>query len=708
LETILEIKRRKMENFRIGVDIGGTFTDVVFLSNKGSVLIKKVASTPEDYSKSVIQGISEGINELNIKASEIIEINHGFTVATNAILEGKGERIALITTKGFRDVLEIARLRTPSLYDLYYQKPTPLVERKLRFEVDERVNFKGEILKELDYSSLKPIIEKIQLENIQSVAICLLHSYANSKHESEISNFLKSIIPNINLSVSSEILPEMREYERTSTTVINAYIRPVVKDYLQKLNSQLSNLGFKVPLTIMQSNGGLSPVNLVIEKPIFCIESGPAAGVVGAFHLGKHIGIENFMTFDMGGTTAKASIIENGEMLLAPEYEVGGGMNAGHRLLKGSGYILRVPSIDIAEVSSGGGSIAWIDKAESIQIGPKSSGANPGPACYDKGGDSPTVTDANVILGYLNPENLLGGNFPINSTKANKIISEKISKPLGIPKIESAWGIHLLVNSNMGRALRAVSSERGRDPRKFTLIAFGGGGPIHATGIAESLGMSKILIPPSPGVFSAFGLLFANVEYHLVKTHFHPLNNLNLDQTNQLLSKLISQGKELLISEGFNLSQQEIVIQLDMKYVGQTSELTISMPNDSFSNESINNVKEIYMNEHEKTFGYKVDEPMQLVNMRIIARGISSSSRIPDQINIDQKTNQTKDNQRNIYFGKKTGWITAPIIDRLFLNKKPIQQGPIIIEEYDSTTIVPPNWNASLDSMNNIILEKIT
>ena len=695
-----------MESFRIGVDIGGTFTDVVFLGDKGNVLIKKVASTPEDYSNSVIQGISEGIKELNINSSDITEINHGFTVATNAILEGKGERIALITTKGFRDVLEIARLRTPRLYDLYYQKPTPIVERKLRFEIEERINFKGEILKDLDYNSLKLIAQNIQSEKIQSVAICLLHSYANSKHELEISNFLKSQIPNINLSVSSEILPEMREYERTSTTVINAYIRPVVKDYLENLNNQLANLGFKVPLTIMQSNGGLSPVNLAIEKPIFCIESGPAAGVVGAFHLGNHIGTENFMTFDMGGTTAKASIIENGEMLLAPEYEVGGGMSAGHRLLKGSGYILRVPSIDIAEVSSGGGSIAWIDKAEALQIGPQSSGADPGPACYDKGGNNPTVTDANVILGYLNPKNLLGGNFLINSSKAQKIISENISVPLGIPEIESAWGIHILVNSNMGRALRAVSSERGRDPRKFTLVAFGGGGPIHATGIAESLGITKILIPSSPGVFSAFGLLFANVEYHLVKTYFNPLSNLDLKQTNEVLDKLISQGKELLISEGFNSLQQEITIQLDMKYIGQTSELTITMPNKSFTNESINNVKEIYMNEHDKTFGYRVDEPMQLVNIRIIARGISNESRVPDKINSNNKINQPKNNKRKVYFGKKIGWINTFILDRLSLNKKP-QRGPIIIEEYDSTTIVPPNWNVSLDSMNNIILKKI-
>ena len=410
-----------MTRFRAGVDIGGTFTDVVLLSDDGTALVKKVASTPDDYGRAVLQGLGSGIEELGIGPEDVYEVGHGFTVATNAVLEGKGERTALITTEGFRDVLELARIRTPRLYDLYYRKPTPLVERRLRFEVKERMNYKGEVLQPLDMGDVEAVMDRIADEGVTSVAVSLLHSYAKPDHERLIAEALRSRFPDANLSISSELLPEMREYERTSTTVINAYVRPVVENYLVSLNDELGRMGITVPLTIMQSNGGLAPVEIATSKPMHCIESGPAAGVVGAFHMGRRLGIDDLITFDMGGTTAKASIIEDGEMLLAPEYEVGGGMNVGHRLLRGSGYILRVPAIDIAEVSSGGGSIAWVDKAGALQTGPQSAGAVPGPVCYDNGGEEPTVTDANVMLGYLNPEYLLGGHFPIDAAATEKL-----------------------------------------------------------------------------------------------------------------------------------------------------------------------------------------------------------------------------------------------------------------------------------------------
>ena len=404
-----------MDLYRVGADIGGTFTDVVFLGHDGAVLVKKVASTPDDYGRAVLEGLAQGIKELGIGPEHISELSHGFTVATNAILEGKGERTALITTEGFRDVLEISRLRTPTLYDLYYQKPPPLVERRLRFEVRERVTFRGEVLQPIEMEDVDKIAAILKEQNIRSVAISLMHSYANPDHEQKIVARLNSIMPELVLSISSELLPEMKEYERTSTTVINAYVRPVVAEYLTELSIKMEQKGVKVPLTIMQSNGGLAPVEVVVDKPMYCIESGPAAGVVGAFQLGKRLEKPNLMTFDMGGTTAKASIIEDGDMLRAPDYEVGGGMSSGHRLLKGSGYILRVPAIDIAEVSSGGGSIAWVDRGGSLQVGPHSAGAVPGPVCYDNGGEDPTVTDANVMLGYLNPQHLLGGGFPLNA-----------------------------------------------------------------------------------------------------------------------------------------------------------------------------------------------------------------------------------------------------------------------------------------------------
>tara|TARA_Y100000590_G_scaffold391372_1_gene467910 strand:- start:2374 stop:4467 length:2094 start_codon:yes stop_codon:yes gene_type:complete len=696
-----------LKYYRVGIDIGGTFTDIVFLGDDGTVKVIKESSTPDDYSRAVITGINSGITELSINPENIVEVNHGFTVATNAILEGKGERMALITTKGFRDVLELSRIRTPKLYDLYYQKPAPLVERRFRLEVDERINHRGEILKPLNVKDVGLAVDLIDNESINSVAVCLLHSYANSQHEEMIVDIIKSRLPDVHLSISSQLLPEMKEYERTSTTVINGYVRPVVESYLLKLSDQLKAIGVKVPVSIMQSNGGRIPVEVATKKPMFCIESGPAAGVVGAFIIGKQLNQDNVITFDMGGTTAKASIIEDGEMLLAPEYEVGGGMNVGHRLLRGSGYILRVPAIDIAEVSAGGGSIAWTDKAGGLQIGPKSSGAVPGPACYSLGGVDPTVTDANVVLGYLNSKALLGGRFPIESQKAFDAISDNVGKSIGVTDVEAAWGVHVLANSNMGRALRAVSSERGRDPRKFSLMAFGGGGPIHASGLSETLGISRIIIPPSPGVFSAFGLLFADVEHHFVQTYFESLDNLDFSHINSILDKLKNEGETLLNKEGFNKSNQMFNLQLDVKYSAQTSELTININDKKIDKDSLKNIRQRFMDEHDKTYGYKVEEPIQLVSIRIVAKGISKHSRIPQHLQFDSSAlfELSGDKTREVYFGSDLKYVATPIISRLNLDSKG-SKGPLVIEEYDSTTVVPPRWSVSIDELQNIIMVK--
>ena len=692
-----------MAGFRAAVDIGGTFTDVVFLGDDGRVLIRKVASTPDDYGRGVLAGLDECIRTLGIEPGDVTEIGHGFTVATNAILEGKGEKTALVTTAGFRDVLELGRIRTPRLYDLYYRKPPPLVERRLRFEVRERVSYEGEVLEPLYLSDVEDVADRLAEEGVRSVAVSLLHSYANPDHEARIAELLTERLPGIDLSLSSQVLPEMREYERTSTTVINAYVRPVVARYLNDLDLRLSARGLTIPLTIMQSNGGLAPVDVTVDRPIFCIESGPAAGVVGAYHLGGRIDAPDVISFDMGGTTAKASIIEGGEMLRAPEYEVGGGMSVGHRLLTGGGYVLRVPAIDLAEVSAGGGSIAWVDKAGALQCGPQSAGAAPGPVCYASGGLEPTVTDANVALGYLNPDYLLGGTFPIDAYGARRAIADRVAAPLNLSATDAAHGIHLLVNSNMGRALRAVSSERGRDPRRFTMVAFGGGGPIHAAGLAEMLGIGRVVVPPSPGAFSAFGLLFADVEHHFVQTHFRQFSGLDLDEANAILRGLKEQGETLLSEEGFDPSRQQTETQVDVKYVGQTSELTGRMDDDSFALGTLDRLSEAYAAEHEKTYGYRVDEPLQLVSVRVVARGLSDADRVPGRIAVSRRPVDQGDDRRMLYFGPTTGWLETPVIDRLDLDDSP-SDGPLVVEEYDSTVVVPPRWRASLDSLKNIVL----
>lgn len=693
-----------MSAYRIGVDIGGTFTDVVFLGSDGSVLARKIASTPDDYSRAVLTGIEGGIEELHISSGQVSEVGHGFTVATNAIIEGRGAQTALITTDGFRDVLEFRRNRIPRLYDLYYEKPPTLVKRQNRLEVRERMNYKGEVLRPLNKDDVDLVVDRILKSGIKSVAISLLHSYANPEHEEYIAKVIRERAPDIILTVSSELLPEMKEYERTSTTVINSYVRPVVDSYLTRLADGLKDMGVTVPLGVMQSNGGLATTQIAKEKPVYCIESGPAAGVVGAFHLGKRLGIDNMMTLDMGGTTAKACMIEDGEMLQAPEYEVGGGISAGHRLLKGAGHILRVPAIDLAEVGAGGGSIASVDKSGSLRVGPDSSGAVPGPSCYNNGGTDATVTDSDVLLGYLNPEHLLGGAFPIDRESARKAVINHVANPLGLSEIEAAHGIHLLVNSNMGRALRAVSSERGRDPRRFVLVAFGGGGPVHAAGLAEMLDISKVIVPPFPGVFSSFGLLYADVEHHFVQTYFKTFYELDLDALNGILEGLWEEGRSQLREEGFADDSHEVVTQVDMKYEGQVSELTVYLPPGTVTPENLKKLSDSFEEEHERTYGYRTDAPFQLVNLRVIARGLSEESRIPDSLDIPSTANGGQSN-RSVYFGPGHGFMDAPVISRGSLAGKTMS-GPLIIEEYDSTTVVPPGWKVSIDQWRDVVLDR--
>jgi N-methylhydantoinase A len=412
----------------------------------------------------------------------------------------------------------------------------------------------------------------------------------------------------------------------------------------------------------------------------------------------------NLMTLDMGGTTAKASIIENGEMLQAPEYEVGGGISVGHRLLRGSGHILRVPAIDLAEVSAGGGSIAWVDKAGALQCGPRSAGAAPGPVCYASGGQEPTVTDANVALGYLNPDYLLGGAFPIDSDSARRAIADRVAAPLNLSGTDAAHGIHLLVNSNMGRALRAVSSERGRDPRRFDLICFGGGGPVHAAGLAEMLDITRVVVPPFPGVFSSFGLLVADVEHHFVQTHFKTFDEIDLPTLAGLVENLWEEGRRQLRLEGFDDSRHELITQADMKYEGQVSDLTVAVPPGPVTQATLAAVAENFDREHEQSFGYRTDAGYQLVNVRIIARGLPEQSRMPERFELAAASNGAP-TSRPVYFGSNRGWADTPVVSRPSLSGQPAT-GPLIIEEYDSTTVVLHGWNATVDEASNIILER--
>ena len=466
---------------RIGIDIGGTFTDIVAIAADGRVVTHKIASTPQDYGDGIIDGLRA---LLTSHSGTVTDVLHGTTIGSNAILEGKGARTALITTKGFRDILEIRDLRMPVLYDLHWTKPRALVERRLRLEVIEKLRPDGSVAVALDAASLAAAIATLRREAVRSVAICLLHSYANPAHERAVADAVRTALPDVAVSVSHEILPEIKEYPRTSTTVINAYVQPVVRAYVTSLAARLRELGIEAPLQLMQSNGGLASAEFAAIAPAHIIESGPAAGVVGGAALAMRLDEPRVITFDMGGTTAKAGLVENGEVLRSEALEVGAGVMVGSRLVVGAGYLLKLPAIDLAEVGAGGGSICRLDAGGAPKVGPDSAGAEPGPVCYGRGGTEPTITDCNLVLGYLDPAGLVGGVLKLDVEAARVAIARSLAEPLHRSVEEAAQGMLRLASASMMRAIRAVTVERGRDPRQFALLAFGGNGPLFAAAIA--------------------------------------------------------------------------------------------------------------------------------------------------------------------------------------------------------------------------------
>ncbi len=693
-----------MERFRVGIDIGGTFTDIVVLASDGRVHTKKVSSSVEDYARAIVEGLRDVFRETGLTGAAVAEVIHGTTVASNAILELRGARTGLLTTKGFRDVLEIRRLRMPRLYDLTWEKPVPLVERRLRVEVDERVNARGEVLRPLDPADVEHALDRLVAEGIEALAVCLLNSYANPVHEQRIAEIVRRRLPGLPLSVSADVLPEIKEYERASSTVINSYVMPVVQRYLHTLRRGFAEIELAAPLLIMQSNGGVMTDEAAARLPMHIIESGPAAGVVGAQALAARMELAKVITFDMGGTTAKASIIEDGQVNRASEYQVGGGIMLGSRLLTGSGYLLRVPAIDLAEVGAGGGSIVWIDAGGSLQIGPRSAGASPGPLCYDLGGTEPTITDANVILGYLNAAHLVGGALKLNATRAHEVFEERIARPLGLPLAHAAYGAHVIAASNMIRAIRAVSSERGRDPREYTLFAFGGNGPLFGAGMAAQLDMPRIVVPPAPGLFSSFGLLYSEVEHHYVRTWRAVTRRLDIGRLNEAWEKMEAEALAQLAREGFTGAAARLRRSVDVRYAGQSFELTVPVAAGPLDPQAVARLERDFGVEHERTYGHRAgaDEPVELVTLRVVAQGIPDRPRVPARIEVDRSGGPSP-GERRAYFGPERGWLGARILARADL-ATPIT-GPAIVEEYDATCVVPPGARASLDGWGNIVLE---
>lgn len=688
---------------RVGVDIGGTFTDIVFVMADGTLHKRKVPSTPADYSTAIIEGISAFCAEHGIAASRIAEVQHATTVATNAILERKGARTALLTTEGFRDVLELRRIRIPMSYDLDWQKPLPLVEREWRIEVRERLDAQGKVLTELDPRALEPVIDSLRAGDIEAVAVCLLHSYRNPQHEITVVDLLRERLPSVYVSASHYVLPEMLEFERTSTTVVNAYVAPLIARYLTALRARLEELGTKAPLLVMQSNGGLISATVAAQRPVTIIESGPAAGVVAALRLARDCGYPDVLTLDMGGTTTKASIIEQGEILRATEYEVGSAVSISSRLMRGNGYVLRIPVIDISEVGAGGGSIAAIDSGGSLRVGPRSAGASPGPACYRQGNEFPTVTDANLVVGYLNSDSLAGGSIPISRELAEVAVQMHVAEPSGLSLLEAAHGIHLVANSNMVRAIKSVSVERGRDPAEFVLMVFGGAGPIHAAGVARELGIKRVVVPPAPGVFSAFGLLRADVEQHAARTILTSSSDLDLAALNAVFAQMRAELTGILVDEGYTADAVSVTAHVDMRYRGQSSEITVSLQQFPVTEAEVRLAEQRFEEEFERTYGHRgQSKAFELVTARLIA----SVARHADASGgwADDRPVTGAAAQRSLYFGQDHGQVSTPVIGRADLTPQP-RSGPLVVHEYDTSVIVPPGCSASLDSHGNIVID---
>lgn len=685
-------------SLRVGVDIGGTFTDLVFMDSQGLRAWTKVSSTTDDFAQGIVQGLDALIADTHAASEDLREVIHATTIATNAILEAKGAPTGLITTAGFRDVLEIRRLRMPRLYDLHWKPPQPLVPRALRREVDERIDTHGEVVRALDEESVHAAIAHLLDAGVQSIAVCLINAYRNSDHEERIEELLHAAAPEVFVSLSSHVLPEIREYERTSTTVINAYIAPVMQSYLNRLHESLDERRITAPVYMMQSGGGMMGAAKAAEQPIHVIESGPAAGVMGALSLANAMNAGNAITLDMGGTTAKASVIEDGRITRTNDYEVGGGISLSARLQRGAGYALRVPAIDIAEVGAGGGSIAWIDPAGGLRVGPHSAGAEPGPVCYAQGGEEPTLTDANVALGYLNQTHFLGGELPIDAARAGTVLAEHLAKPLDLQVADAALGIHRIAISHMSRAVRAVTVERGRSPADFVLFAFGGSGPLHAAEMAQELGIRQVIVPPFPGLFSSLGLLCVDVSQHAVQTVLLPLDTVNQADLDEQYAALESRLAAEIGAESGAAQDGTWQRFADLRYAGQSFELTIPLE-DSVPAQ----MRNAFETEHERTYGHKApDDPVELVNLRVEVTlpregahrwGSAPAGRSP----VDSPK------ERPAYFGGVFGKIKVPLLARQDLGDAELR-GPLIIEEYDTTILVPPECGVKRDAWDNVVI----
>jgi N-methylhydantoinase A len=683
--------------YRISVDVGGTFTDLVaFNEETGNIYNVKTPTVPKNPEHSVINALRHFLNQHN--PEDIRMLGHATTIATNSLLGQINldlPRTAFITTEGFRDVIEIGRQRRAEVYNLFFERPPMLVERKSRYVVKERINSKGDVVISLNPSDLDEIIKNLRKEKVDSVAIGYINSYVNPIHENQTFNILSEKMPEIFLTASHMISNEYREYERFSTAVVNAVLMPVMRKYLTNLEIDLIDHSVAAPVYVMQSNGGLALSEIIQTKPATVVESGPAAGVIASAWLGDKLGVKNIISFDMGGTTAKAGIVRGRVPEVVPEYEVAGKIHMG-RIIKGSGYPVRFPFIDLAECSAGGGTIARAISG-ALEVGPISAGAIPGPACYGLGGQEPTITDANLILGRLNPKSLLNGEMRIHVKPAENAFQE-LADQLGLTLYSAAVSVIRVANSMMSKILRIVSVERGFDPRNFTLVAFGGAGPMHVCALAEDLKINRVIVPPNPGMFSALGLLTADLFHDYSSPIVSDMSIVNPSSLEKTFKIMEEKGIETLSGEGIPEDLRKTRRSLDLRYKGQGYELNVQIGNHLTEEELLKTVKKFHK-KHDEIYGYfDSDQAVEIVNAKLRVIGELDKP----ELSTEEKIEDKNVDYRNVYFETLGEWVNTPIYTRGSLVGE--YHGPAIVEQYDSTIIVYPEWSFRVDKVGNLIL----
>jgi N-methylhydantoinase A len=689
--------------WRIGIDIGGTFTDVALVEEtSGRIGVAKVPTTPADPAEGVLRALETAMQRYAVSAADVGLLSHATTIVTNAILEEKGARAALVTTRGFRDVLELRRSARANLYDLFQDPPATLIPRRRRFEITERVGADGAVVTPLAEDEIDGLVAALSAARVDAVAVSLVFSFLAPAHERRLGARLRAALPGVPIFLSSDVLPEIKEFERTSTTAVCAYVGPVLASYLARLEAAARAQALP-PLHLMGSNGGMLQAAEAIAMPAVAVESGPAAGVVAAALVARQTGRRNLLSFDMGGTTAKASLIRDGRYETTTDYEVGGGSSM-TRAMNGTGHPIRMPVIDLAEVSAGGGSIAWVDRAGALRVGPKSAGAVPGPACYARGGTEPTVTDCNLLLGYLDQGSLLGGDLKIDPAAAAAAVRTRLAEPLGVDVQTAAAAVIDVVNHAMAEVLKIVSVQRGHDPRDFVLAPFGGAGPLHAAALAAELGIAEVICPPIPGAFSALGLIGADLRRDYVQTLFTTTDAADPAAIETAFAALEQKGDAMLDGAGVAPERRRFERSVDARYRRQSYELAVAVSSGSVDRAALERIAEDFHQRHRATYGHdNRAEPVQIVSLRVAAIG-----KIPPLVVRDLPAQSGADalkGRRKLWF-RDTGAIDAAIYDRRRMPSGLELTGPAVIESLESTILVPPGWMAKTNEDGFVLLTR--